>query len=212
MIASGVSTTRGTCAVAFQGACERPSPVPVPMPVPTVRLYPRLWFQSFPTAPGATPTAAVFAPTVATAPVTALTLNSSSRAAEMESTAESSIERTSEGPADVVPSSSICSSSDGVTSDVLRTLALDPPPDRTQLELASLQLALNDARAVADEWLAKRSGQRKLAADAAQLRAKQPGLSGPNQKLAREAFIEKHLHEQRLEFEAELKSNIGMNL
>ena len=131
----------------------------------------------------------------------------------MESTAESSIERTSEGPADVVPSSSICSSSDGVTSDVLRTLALDPPPDRTQLELASLQLALNDARAVADEWLAKRSGQRKLAADAAQLRVKQPGLSEADAtKLAREAFVEKHLQEQRLEFEAELKSTIGMNL
>ena len=90
---------------------------------------------------------------------------------------------------------------------------LDPLPDRTQLESVSLQLALNDARAVAAEWLAKRSGQRKLAADAAQLRAKQPGLSKADAtKLAREAFIEKHLHEQRLEFEAELKSNIGMNL
>ena len=159
--------------------------------------------------------AAVFTPAAAPAPA-------ATPAAEAEPAAEPSGVHKPQGLTDTIPTSSAYtrsafslnrSSSDGLTGIASSAVALEPPADRTQLESVSLQLALNDARAVAAEWLGKRAGQRKLVADAAQLRAKQPGLSEAHAtELAREAFIEKHLLEQRREYEADLKSTIGTNL
>ena len=54
---------------------------------------------------------------------------------------------------------------------VVNTVAQDRwlEPNRSQLESTSLRLALDEARATAREWLAKRAGQRKLASDAIRL-------------------------------------------
>ena len=195
-----------------------PAPAPVPVPLLATVTVPSPVVPMPPTtaAPAAAPKqAAVFTPAAAPAPA-------ATPAAEAEPAAEPSGVHKPQGLTDTIPTSSAYtrsafslnrSSSDGLTGIASSAVALEPPADRTQLESVSLQLALNDARAVAAEWLGKRAGQRKLVADAAQLRAKQPGLSEAHAtELAREAFIEKHLLEQRREFEAELKSTIGTNL
>lgn len=83
-------------------------------------------------------------------------------------------------------------------------------PNRSQLESASLRLALDEARATALEWLGKKAGKRKLANDALRLCAEQPGLDQAQALAAAQAqFIAKHVAETRADFAEEVSTFFG---